>query len=272
MIRSAPRAALASAWVAVALWGAGTAPAAAQPDPADWKIERTQTTRPAAGVVEIRIANPWGNVTLRAGDGDQIVVSTISQRHHEDPRPPHVDVEKMASGFTVEARFDDSLEVEDAAAWKKRRIDLGVFVPPALSVSIRTGDSDIQVRGLTAAADLETTAGSIEFRGGGGLRARTDSGSIFAQLRRSDWPRPVAIETRTGDIRAELLEGASARAEIVTRGPITSDYSTTIKRATGSRLKRGVATVGEGGQTLRLTSYNGAIRLLALIVPQENEP
>ena len=143
-----------------------------------------------------------------------------------------------------------------------------MLVPATLAVSIRTGDADIEVRDLEARADLETKAGNIEFRGLGGLSARAESGSIFAQFHRSDWPRPATIETRTGDIRAELLEGAAAKVEIETRGPITSDYSTTIDRTAGSRFKRGVATVGAGGQTLRLRSYSGAVRLLAVIVPE----
>ncbi len=257
-------------WLGVALLAAAASPASAQPDLSDWKIERTRTSKAAAVAALVRISNPWGNVTLRAGDGDQIVVSTVSQRHREDPRTPQVDIEQIASGFSVEVRFNP-VEVEDAA-WQARRIDLGVFVPATISVSIRTADSDIKVRDLQAPADLETTAGNIEFRGGGGLRARADSGSIYAQFRGSDWPRPVTLETRTGDIRAELLEGASATAEIETRGPITSDYSITIDRAAGSRLKRGVAKVGAGGQTLRLVSYSGAVRLLAVIVPERDQP
>ena len=267
----AHRLTIASMLAGVALLIASSPPASAQPDPSDWKIEYDKTRLPVVEAVEVRITNLWGNVTLRAGETDDIVISTTSQRHREDPRASKIDVKTIASGFTVEPRFDDSLEVQDAAEWKSRRIDLGVFLPPTLSVSIRTADSDVEVRGLKATADVETTSGGIKFRGGGELRARSDSGSIFAQFLRSDWARPSALETRIGNIRAELLEGAAVKAEIETRGPITSDFSTTIDRAVGSRLKRGAVTLGKGGQTLKLKSYSGGVRLVAVIVPEEQD-
>lgn len=210
-----------------------------------------------------------GGVNLRAGEGDQLVISTVSQRHLDDPRVPEVLVGESLDGLTIDVRFSDDTEVEERAEWRNRRIDIGVAVPERLAVSIQTGEGDIEVRDLVGRADMETASGGIKFKGPGGLQARSDTGSIFAQFRRSNWPEPVAIETSTGEIRAELLEGASATAEIETRGSITTDFTIVIERKPGSMFKRGVATIGSGGQKLQLTSHSGAIRLLAVIVPEE---
>jgi hypothetical protein len=50
--------------------------------------------------------------------------------------------------------------------------------------------------------------------------------------------------------------------------PITSDFTIEVDREAGSRLKRAVAVISDGGQTVRLTSENGAVRLGAVIVPE----
>ncbi|MGD8441485.1 MAG: hypothetical protein PVG53_13215 [Holophagae bacterium] len=218
---------------------------------------------------EIRIENVWGSVQLRAGDGDEVVVTAAGQRHRDDPRAPEVRVEESPSGLTIRTLLGDLADGEEPTEWRGRRIDIGVFVPETANVWIRTGDGDIEARDLIGRADLETESGDITFRGFGELEARTGSGSVFAQFRRSEWSRPVVIETRTGDIRAELLEGASVTAEVETRGPITTDFSIAIERRPGSSLKRGVATIGAGARALRLTSYSGAVRLVAVIVPEE---
>jgi len=252
----------------VALFGVGAPPVSAEPDLSDWKIEHEESSHPIAATGEIRIVNLRGGVTLRAGETDLVVVSTVSQRHGDDPRTPEVRVEELPGGLAVDVDFADDPKIEERAEWLKRRVDLGVAVPEGVTVSIRTADGDIEVKDLEGSADLATTSGKITFKGPGGIQARSDSGEVFAQLRRSNWPEPVAIETTTGEIRAELLEGANATAEIETRGPITTDFTVVIERKPGSMLKRGVATIGGGGQELRLTSYSGPIRLSAAIVPE----
>jgi len=249
--------------------GLGARLAPAQFDLAEWRIEHEQSSHPVGAADAVRIVNLCGGVNLRAGEGDQVVITTVSQRHLDDPRVPKLLVEELPEGVGVEVRFDEGADTEDRIEWRNRRIDIGVSVPEDVALSIRTREGDIEVQDLAGRADLETTSGGITCKGPGGLRARSDSGSVFAQFRRSDWTEPVTIETNTGEIRAEFLEGATATATIETRGSITTDFSVAIERKPGSRLKRGVATIGSGGQKLQLTSYSGPIRLLAVIVPED---
>ncbi len=250
------------------LLGVGAPQAVAQSGLVEWRIENDQSSHPVGAAGEVRIVNLRGGVNLRAGDGDQVVISTVSQRHLDDPRAPEVYVEELPRGVGVEVRFDDSADIEENAEWRNRRIDIGVSVPEGAALSIRTRDGDIEVQDLVGRADLETMSGEITFKGPGGLQARSDSGSVFAQFRRSDWSAPVTIETSSGVIRAEFLEGATATAKIETRGSITTDFTVAIERSPGSRFKRGVATIGAGGQGLQLTSSSGSIQLLAIIVPE----
>ncbi len=254
--------------VGLTLLGVGASQALAEPDLSDWRIEQDRSSHPVGADGEVRIVNLRGGVNLRAGDGDLVVISTVSQRHLDDPREPQVDVEDLPNGVSVEVRFDDGANIDEKTEWRNRRIDIGVSVPKGVALSIRTGDGDIEVLDLAGRADLETTTGDITFKGPGGLQARSDSGAVFAQFRRSDWSEPVSIETSTGDIRAEFLEGAAATAKIETRGSISTDFTVSIDRSPGSLHKRGVATIGGGGQTLQLTSFSGPIRLSAVIVPE----
>ncbi|MCZ6507497.1 MAG: hypothetical protein O7A04_05545, partial [Acidobacteria bacterium] len=169
----------------------------------------------------------------------------------------------------VEMRFDDRLEAAVDPSWPPRRIDLGIYVPESLASSIRTADGSIELEGLMANAELETVAGDIDFEGRGGLVALSQSGNVRAQFRRSGWAQPVSIESRTGNIRVELLEGAKASLTFETRAAITTDFSVEIERARGSVLKRGRAEIGGGGQSMSLVTNRGAIRLIAVIVPEE---
>jgi hypothetical protein len=250
-----------------ALLGAAL-PSFAQPDISDWQFDREKVSHEVEATGQVRVVNPWGSVTVHAGEGERVDVSIVGQRHREDPRATEVTIEETPTGLAVEPRFADNLEVAELLEWQARRIDIGVFVPRGVTVSVTTTDGAIEVEDLEGPATLESAAGDITYRGFGSLRAKSDTGQVFAQLRRSDWEEPCDIETRTGDIRAELLEGAAARVEVETRGWITTDYSLAIERRPGQRLKRGTATVGAGGQLLRLTSYSGGVKLLAVIVPE----
>jgi len=65
------------------------------------------------------------------------------------------------------------------------------------------------------------------------------------------------------------LEGAKVSVTFETRAAITTDFSVEIERALGSVLKRGRAEIGGGGQSMSLVTNRGAIRLIAVIVPEE---
>lgn len=250
---------------AIVLGGAGSSV-----DPAAWRTEQSRSAWPVEPATKLRIVNLLGNVVLRVSEGSEVVVSSVAQSHQEDPSTPEVKTSKGPDGLTLEVGFSPPPGGgEPRPEWSRRRVDLGVVVPKALAVSIRTGEGTIEVKGLAGTADLETVTGEINYRGTGGLQARSASGEIFAQLRASGWPDPVEITTANGDIRAQLLEGAAAKVEIETRGPITTDYSIAIERQAGQRLKTGRATVGPGGQAVRLKSHSGAVRLDAVIVAEE---
>jgi hypothetical protein len=251
--------------------GQGT-PEVAKPAPEDWLIEEREFSRAVPSTTSLTLENLWGDVRLRAGEGDRIVVTAIVQKHREDPRGVDFGISEGADG-TLRLTVDFAAEpdgVKIRPEWSPRRVDLGIFVPAKLSVSIHGDDDLVELWGLEGAAIVETKGGEVKFRGQGELRATTDSGAILAQFRDTNWDHPSRLTTSTGSVRAELLEGAAVDVTIETRGPITSDFSTSIQRQAGHNLKSGLVKIGSGGPDLEIKSFNGSVRLQAVIVPESS--
>lgn len=236
----------------------------------DWQLERKELSYPAGELHSLRLVNDFGDIRLRAGEGPDILISALVQRHADDPRDLNPKIANSNGTLSVEVRFDDSLEAPIDPSWPSRRIDVGVFVPATVAATLTTGSGLIELRDLVATAELETASGAIDVETLGGLTARTQSGNIRAQLQRSNWPQPASLESATGNLRVELLRGAKASVVLETRGAITTDYSLVIERAEDSLFKRGQSEIGGGGQHLSLVSNRGAIRLMAVIVPEED--
>lgn len=235
----------------------------------DWRLERKELAFDAAHLREFRLVNTHGDVRVRSGEGGQVLISAVVQHHADDPRAFDPVVVRRDGALSVEIRFDDNAKAALDPSWPPRRVDLGIYVPENLASSIRTGNGLIELEGLTADAELETVAGDIDFEGRGGLVARSQSGNVRAQFRRTGWAKPVSIASRTGNIRVELLEGARVSLTLETRAAISTDFSIEIERAHGSVFKRGRAEIGGGGQSMSLVTNRGGIRLIAVIVPEE---
>ena len=243
--------------------------AAGSAQPADWQLERREFSYRASEIGALHLVNNFGDIRLRAGEGSAILISALVQHHADDARQLEVSANTIGGVLSVELRFDDSLEAPVDRSWPPRRIDLGIFVPATVAATLTTGSGLIELRDLVATAKLETASGAIDVETLGGLTARTESGNIRAQLQRSNWPELVSLESVTGNLRVELLRGAKASVVLETRGAITTDYSLQIERAADSLFKRGQSEIGGGGQRLSLISNRGAIRLMAVIVPEK---
>ena len=114
------------------------------------------------------------------------------------------------------------------------------------TVDLTTGDGGVSVSGVLSRVQVETHDGSVT--------VRADPGSAMAD----DW----SIETSDGGISVYLPEDFSADVDAQTSdGRVTSDLEVTMT-VTG-RIERGTlkGRIGEGGQSLRVRSGDGTIRL-----------
>jgi hypothetical protein len=261
-------------WLFLALAGIASAATAqvAEPTLEDWLIERQEWTWEVEANASITVENAWGNIAVRAHALPEVYLLANSQRHREDPRALRLGVSKDPEDFSVVVEFDEKDIGEGSPLWAKRRADITVFVPETAATRFSTDNGDLEIRGTRGATEARSSSGNISLRIRGDVIAETDHGNVLVQFIRTDWSRPVAITTLTGEIRIEMPLGGRAEVAIETRGEITSDYSMVVERAEGSQLKRVRASVGdEGGVELRLTSNRGAIKLLESLRPEETD-
>ncbi len=238
----------------------------------EWRVERLENTWPIAETAAVRVKNPRGSLWVRTHQRPEVYLLAHVQRHRDDPRELDLALARSDQELAVEADFTmvDAGSVTEPAEWAKRRIDLTVFVPTAAATRFSTDQGSIEVRGVRGPTSVETRTGDLRLRVHGAVAARTVNGDVLAQFLGTDWGRPAEIASTTGAIRVEMPRGGGAGVVVETRGEITSDFSTEIEWVDGSLLKRARLSVGAGGESLRLTSHQGAIKILQSLVSAED--
>ena len=247
----------------------GVCPAASRED---WRIEdgrlvfdRDGTDRGGFDRLDLTLLE--GDVRVEGTDADVVVVTWIAQRHPDDPRQARIG-ERDDDGTKVLTPGFDELEIEEHETWRNRRMDVGIALPRDLALTIRTESGSIEVEKHAAEVRLTSVSGDIAYDGEGALEARSGRGRVRALIRSTRTDAPVRVETRTGEIWLQLLEGASAAITLETQGSITTDYSVAVEREPGKRFKKATATVGSGRRPMTLVSHAGSIRLMSLIAPE----
>lgn len=261
---------LASVSLFLALLGAASAPAAdvPVPDSAAWLVERVQTHHAVAEGGAVSVANPWGNVIVRAGDEGDLMVLSLAQRHRDDPRTAEVAVVEEEGGTAVRVGYPQVALPEPVEEWERRRVDLTVLVPPGSPLSVETADGDVEAKGLREPLRVDTRRGDVRILTGGPVDAVSEHGEIDVHFLSMGWPGRSRLVTTTGPIVAELPAGGAAEVRFRTSGPLTTDYSVAIDRDPASSLKSGTATIGAGGPRLEIESDRGPITLMASLVPE----
>ena len=90
-----------------------------------------------------------------------------------------------------------------------------VHVPAGRAVRVRETNGRIDVRGVTAALDLDTTNGRIAIAGAGpAISAHTDNGSIDATMTSLAGGAPkIALSSTNGGVRLHVPRGFTTRVE-----------------------------------------------------------
>jgi hypothetical protein len=253
--------------VAALLVAAGVGAVRAQDPPAleEWSIERIERELPLDAGLPIEIDNPFGDLRLRAGDDDRVVVIAAVQRHRDDPERERLTLERSPGGARIAAAFDRA-EADRLPAWSRRRIDLAIAVPPGARVIARTVDGLVEVKGHGGELEVDTKSGAVRLWVSGSPRVRTDSGRIDAYLTAPGWSRAATFESSTGDVTVSFPPEAAAVAILESRGVFGTQFSLDVERL-GPETRRGRARIGKGGPEVRLTSRTGELRILEHLGP-----
>jgi hypothetical protein len=163
-------------------------------------LHRTQDTRAVvtSPVHKIVVRADAGDVDVRAGLTGDVVL----QRHdawlvdrpsvHESYRDGVLTVDARCGGLRAVLRC---------------RSDLRIDAPPEVDVQIKTESGDVDLRGLSGRADVETDSGDIRTHRlePVTVRARTDAGDVSLDL----FGQPARTEAKSdaGDVRVTVPYG-----------------------------------------------------------------
>jgi DUF4097 and DUF4098 domain-containing protein YvlB len=246
--------------------------------------------------------DPSGRLVVEASASDVFVTGKSESGAHVVVTSNRADLGDLFSFRFDEEPGGVRIEVRKRSVqpWPKSlQVRLELQVPTKTSVDIRTGGGDVKVRQLAGDTNLETSGGDVEVSGlAGNLTARTSGGDIELRDLSGDVNVKTSggditlenasgrVEARTsgGDVTAALARGNAKGGEIETSGgdikvrvdpavSLTLDASTSSGevvsdlplKITGeispSRLH---ATLGSGGETLRVHTNGGSVHISAL--------
>jgi DUF4097 and DUF4098 domain-containing protein YvlB len=246
--------------------------------------------------------DPGGRLVVEASASDVIVTGRPESGAHVVITSNRADLEDLFTFRFNEEPGAVRIEVRKRSVqpWPKSlQVRMEVEVPTKTSVEIRTGGGDVKVSHLQGDTNLETSGGDVAVSGlAGNLTATTSGGDIILH----DLTGEVKVKTSGGDITLENASGrveahtsggdvnvAFARGnakggEIETSGgdikvrvdpavslnldasassgEVTSNLPLKVTgEISGSRLH---ATLGSGGETLRVHTNGGSVHLSAL--------
>ena len=165
------------------------------------------------GPVSVDLTTGSGNVTVRTGGSNQVVIHGVVHASNDwfssdgenavravTSNPP---IEQ--SGNSIRIGFNLPSEAKNHVS-----ISYEVTVPADTSLQAHSGSGDIGVQGLRRSVEVVTGSGDINLRDlGPQAKARTGSGSIKAQ----DVALPFTAHTGSGGIQADLTGSGDADVE-----------------------------------------------------------
>jgi hypothetical protein len=205
------------------------------------------------------IDNPYGDVLVRFGGFEHGLETHVVLQ--EPTGAPHI----VLRPATVDGRYTIAPRLPSGATLRERqRMDLSVFVPEGHALVVRTGQGDINVRGVHGDIDLKSTAGDIRVRGiKGAIRAETGEGAIEASLDTAPKGARQRLATTTGNIEVGVDDALDAELDMATSAQFATDYSIEVARRPGEEPnKRARAVIGAKASKLVLESRRGEIRLI----------
>ena len=246
--------------------------------------------------------DPGGRLMVDASASDVIVTGRPESGAHVIVTSNRADLEELLAFYFDEEPGAVRIEVRKrgAQSWPKSlQVRMEVQVPTKTNVDIRTGGGDVKVSHLEGDTNLETSGGDVGVSSlAGNLTARTSGGDIELRdltgdvnvrtsggdITLENARGRVEAHTSGGDVTAALARGNAKGGEIETSGgdievrldptvSLSLDASTSSGEVTSnlpfkvtgeispSRLH---ATLGSGGETLRVHTNGGSVHISAL--------
>jgi len=246
---------------------------------------------------------PGGRLVVDAGASDVFVTGRSASGAHVVVTSNQDDLEQLFTLNFSEESGGVRLEMHKHSLqlWPKHlQVRMEVEVPTRTNLEIRTGGGDVKVNHLEGETNLETSGGDVkasELKGslnartsGGDMELRNLTGDITVKTNGGDITLEnvhgrVEAHTSGGDVTASLARGNAKGGEIETSGGdielrldpainLSLDASTSSGEVTSNLPHLSVTgettssrlhgTLGSGGETLRVHTNGGSVRISAL--------
>jgi len=246
---------------------------------------------------------PGGRLVVDAGASDVFVTGRSASGAHVVVTSNRDDMEELFTlNFSEEpGAVRIEMHKHSLQLWPKRlEVRIEVDVPTRTNLEIRTGGGDVKVNHLEGETNLETSGGDVKATelkcnlnartSGGDMELRDLTGDISVKTSGGDITLEnvhgrVEAHTSGGDVTASLARGNAKGGEIETSGGdielrldpainLSLDASTSSGEVTSNLPHLSVTgeisssrlhgTLGSGGETLRVHTNGGSVRISAL--------
>jgi len=247
--------------------GVHTPSTAREDAPAALTIDRPEQAFDLAGVTELVVDNPLGDIHVRSASENEARANLFVQRWAGDGSGARVrpSPNRGRLFLVVEPRHRSaSGSASQGGASRPLRADLVLLVPPRISLRLYTGAGDIELRKLAnPVIGARSDSGDIEVIASSRIDAQTASGEIRATLVAPGWTGEQRLVTGSGDILAYVPLGPDLSVDARSGGAIAGRWSALVTaREDAQEL---FVRHGSGADRLMLRSGSGRIEVHELV-------
>jgi hypothetical protein len=217
---------------------------------------------------QVWIRNTNGPVAVVQSNGDRLEVTAEKSWRNSEPSRVEMFVVNNELGVTICALWAarerrcgaggdyqmNHVEKNDVA------VRFTVHLPRGVRVDVSTANGEVAIQGAAAPVAAKTMNGRILVQTSvGPVKAKTMNGSIEASMDALTGG-DIELETMNGAVTAVLPRGLNAVVDASTmNGRVETDFPIQLTGKISSRHVRG--TIGTGGLTLRLKTWNGSVTI-----------
>lgn len=237
------------------------------------RTERFTWSGQVAPAATVEVKNLNGDVRVRPGVGNTVLVEALKEGDADDPSSVRVEILETEQGVTICAVYPDvpgepvnqclpGLAGQLSSRNNDVSVTLDIEVPAGRAFVGGTIAGKVEAAGLAGDVHARTIAGDIEIATSGIAEATTISGNITASLGRAVWDHDLSFSALAGDVTVRVPASTSADVFGSTGGgSISTDFPLSVTRVGAWHQLRG--RLGNGGRVLSITSGHGDIALLA---------
>lgn len=266
--------ALAGAVAALAVSGA-MAPAHAQARQTD---DSFRWSGPAAAGAWLNVRNLNGSIRVEQGSGNQVEVRATKSWRRGNPEDVRVQVTRYGPGdrdvLVCALWNEESICTPDE--YRTRRsgdrnrnrkrdndvsVQLVVTVPQGVHVAGSSVNGSVDVTGVSGQIDASSVNGNVRAESSGGpVEAKAVNGNVLARMGRISGTEDLSYSTVNGNVLVEFSGDLNADIEMSTvNGGFETNFPLPLRGRINPKHIR--ATVGSGGQRIKLSTVNGSVEL-----------